>query len=76
METLISIGSISSFVMGIFLMVMYIVENSQNEELQETREPTREQEMDRKMQIEMIVHMFEGASQILIIVVIGKFLEG
>ena len=73
MDTLITLGSLSAMLMAIFFSVMYqYQESKESDESLFFDDSKREQ---RLMRIKMIMHMFETASLILIIIQFGKFLE-
>lgn len=87
METLITIGSLASYIMGVFLAIIYLIENLNKKDSEHDSEDSHMDHSsssdsdddgmhDRRMQVEMIVHMFESASLILLVVIVGKFLEG
>jgi len=76
METLITLGSLSSFIMAVFLIVGYGIENTSKSYLEDNAQLSySDKEAERRSQILMIVEMFETTSLILAIITIGKFLE-
>ena len=69
METLITLGSLSAIVMLAYLTVLY-----QLQDLKDTMPEHRA--MEKKMRVEMLLHMMETSTLIICIVNIGKYLEG
>ena len=75
MESLITLGSLSSFFMSIFLIIGYGIENSSKTPDNISIGMEQDMNSERKDQILMIVEMLETTSLILAIITIGKFLE-
>lgn len=72
MESLITLGSLSSFFMALFLLVAYCIENySKTVHLL----PHVDIILEKRKQILMIVEMLETTALILSIITIGKYLE-
>jgi Cu+-exporting ATPase len=65
MDSLVSLGSISAFIMSVMLMIVYGIENT---EIQES-------DMEKLDRIMMISSMFESTALILTVITIGKFFE-
>lgn len=76
METLITVGSLASFIMAVFLIIGYSIENtSETNKIKEKTMTQGQIEYNRREQILIIVEMLETTSLILAIITIGKFLE-
>jgi cation transport ATPase len=74
METLVTLGSLSAFIMALFVIISYTIQEENDPDHNDML--IKKNKMDRHMKIVMIVHMFETSALILAIVTLGKYLEG
>lgn len=74
MDSLVTLGSVSAFIMSIMLLVTYYFQ--QLIELDIQMRDAHNNLTDKHSQIMNIVHMFESAALILTVVTIGKYFEG